>query len=35
MYLKKRNVRISMIPVPLVFYLLTNRESLHWVSVVI
>ena len=22
-------------PVPLVFYLLTNRESLHWVSVVI
>ena len=29
------NVRISMIPVLLVFYLLTNRESLHWVSVVI
>lgn len=24
-----------MIPVLLVFYLLTNRESLHWVSVVI
>ena len=32
---EETHVRISMIPVLLVFYLLTNRESLHWVSVVI
>ena len=32
---KDKNGKEELINVLLVFYLLTNRESLHWVSVVI